>query len=94
MSSVIGGKQKEVVQVSVRLWLCCKACQFVDHEAEVSEADECSDDDEDGSDLDEFDGSFIDDDTQLTQTVSTQRQYQHTIFYTLSGLFLKTKGQL
>lgn len=57
--------RSDVVFNGVSVW--CQACEFVDGEAEVS--DDCgSEDDEDGSDLDSLDGSFIDDDdTQLTQ---------------------------
>jgi len=43
----------------------------LDREAEVSE-DDVSGDDEDGSDLDSLDGSFIDDETQLSQAPATQ----------------------
>jgi len=51
--------------------LFLQAHEFLDHEAEVSE-DDVSGDDEDGSDLDSLDGSFIDDDTLLTQAPPTQ----------------------
>jgi len=52
----------------------CQACQFLDREAEVSEDGESGDDDDDdddGSDVDSLDGSFIDDDTLLTQAPAT-----------------------
>lgn len=47
-------------------------CQFIDCEAEVSEADEASSDDDDDSDLNSLDGSFIDDATLLTQAANTE----------------------
>jgi len=73
-----------------------QACQFLDQEAEVSEDDVSSDDDDDGSDLDSLDGSFIDDDTQLTQAPTTdhgtfQYIYQHFCLSTdMSVLFSLT----
>ena len=62
--------------------LLCQACQFLDHEAEVSEDGLSGDDDEDdGSDVDSLDGSFIDDDTLLTQAPTTTQCWY--LFYTL-----------
>jgi len=51
--------------------LVVQACQFLDREAEVSE-DDVSSDDDDGSELDSLDGSFINDATQLTQAPATR----------------------
>jgi len=74
--------------------LVWQACQFLDQEAEVSEDDVSTDDDDDGSDLDSLDGSFIDDDTQLTQAPAAdhginQYIYCHSSFSTdMSILFL------
>jgi len=48
----------------------CQVCQFMDDEAEVSEAGVSSDEDE--TDLDGLDGSFIDD---ATQALAAPGQY-------------------
>lgn len=50
-----------------------KGSVFVDAEAEESECDTLSSDDEDGSGLDEFEDSFVNDATQLTQDVTAGR---------------------
>lgn len=48
-----------------------KVRAFIEEEASVSDAScsELSSDDEDGSDLDQMDDSFINDDTMLSQSV-------------------------
>lgn len=69
-----------------------KARAFIEEEASVSDVNcsELSSDDEDGSDLDEMDDSFINDDTLLSQSVVNGKgsvvEYLENVFFMCNSL--------